>query len=390
MKPSTLLTLVWIALTGLLVNVAFAQTEEPPATAPMAYGSRVEGDLTGAAFWDWWTIQAAAGDQMFVEMTGQDGLAPLIGILDPNGTLVARSDDGDPNSVVHVSYRAPSSGRYTLVTTRAGNANGTTTGHYILRLGRDNPVTPEPTALPDVSFQCGSAEATSAISLRFPVGDSSDAGIAQQIIVVGSDGFDPAVRIESDAAGAQPTCAASAPGGAGDTLVFPGEAASYSGDRLKIARMTLAPSASPGTAHVLIGSAGGATGRYLAILTGFSLEPANRQFPFEARLGPRAAPGAEALVYMLAADGSRVDPTVTNDDQSFRCDDAGKRDCASVPPLLNAGIVSGDLQLRGHRFDAGLRILRGSTQPQAVLMSSFQARTGGLFNVMVVGALAGN
>ncbi len=389
MKHLRLLMLAGAVLVGLLANVVFAQTEVPPATTPIVYGSKVEGDLTGSAFWDWWTVQAMAGDRMVIEMTGQDGLAPLLGILDPNGTLVTRSDDGDPNGVVDITYTAPSTGRYTIVTTRVGNANGMTVGHYVLRLGHDNPSAPQPTALPDVTFQCGSAEATSAISLRFPTNTQADAKLIQQIIVVGVDGFDPAVRVESDQADVQPICAASTPGVDGDQVNFPGEARLYVSD-MKFARATLAPSASPQTARILIGSAGGATGRYLAILTNFSLEPASRQFPFEVRLGPRAAPGADALVYMLAADGSRVDPTVTNGDETVRCDDAGKRDCAGLRPVMNAGIVSADLRLTGHRFDAGLLIARGSTQPQVAVMTSFQARTGGLFNVMVVGELTGS
>lgn len=384
MKRLRLLTLVSIALISLLAHSAFAQTAEPPATTPIIYGSKVEGELTGSAFWDWWTVQATAGDRMIVEMTGEDGLAPLIGILDANGALVTRSDDGLPNGVVDLTYTAPTTGRYTIVTTRVGNATGTTLGHYVLRLGHDNPTAPQPTALPDVTFQCGSAEATSAISLRFPA--RADASVTQQIIVVGVDGFDPAVRVETDQPGGQATCGASSPAADGDQVNFPGEARLYVAD-MKIARATIAPSTSPQTVRVLIGSVGGATGRYLAVITAFSIEPASQKFPLEVRLGPRAAPGADALVYMLSADGSRVDPSVTNGDESIRCDDAGKRDCASLPPVMNAGIVSADVRLTGHRFDAGLRIMRGSTAPQAVIMNSFQARTDGLFNVLVVGSL---
>src|SRR5689334_8531343 len=96
----------------LTVLPVFAQDNPPPPPDPdsvvtvtdITYDSVQQDTITNKAFYDWWRIQASAGDVMVVEMGGNDGLAPLIGILDSNGNLVAKSADGEPNQAVSMDF----------------------------------------------------------------------------------------------------------------------------------------------------------------------------------------------------------------------------------------------------------------------------------------------
>src|SRR3954470_19760641 len=92
-----------IFLTSFLPVLAQDNPEGVTVT-DITYDMVQQDTLTAKAFYDWWHIEAAAGDIMVVEMGGEDGLAPLIGILDTSGNLAGRSPDGEPDKSVTMEY----------------------------------------------------------------------------------------------------------------------------------------------------------------------------------------------------------------------------------------------------------------------------------------------
>lgn len=132
-------------ITALLALLMFAlpimaqeESEDAPITLPLDFDRLVEETITDRAFYDWWTIDLFENDEIHIEMTGYDGLAPLLGILDPDRNLVARSDTDvqpEPNGIATLDFTAEYEGRYTIVATREGNEQGTSTGDYTLLVG---------------------------------------------------------------------------------------------------------------------------------------------------------------------------------------------------------------------------------------------------------------
>ena len=79
-KKSYTLTLIlfFLLLAGL---PTLAQTDEP-LVAGINYGMSVQETITDRAFFDWWQLDAAIGDEIVVSMEAADGLQPLLGLLD--------------------------------------------------------------------------------------------------------------------------------------------------------------------------------------------------------------------------------------------------------------------------------------------------------------------
>src|SRR4051812_9063729 len=100
-----------ILLNSVFPALAQDQTDSVTVT-DITYDSVEQDTITNKAFYDWWRIQASAGDVMVVEMGGSDGLAPLIGVLDSTGNLVAKSPEGQPNQSVSMDYTVPNDGQY--------------------------------------------------------------------------------------------------------------------------------------------------------------------------------------------------------------------------------------------------------------------------------------
>lgn len=367
---------------------AFAQEDDAPTNEAVNYGDMVTGELSATAFFDLWRVDALAGDQIIIEMTGYDGLEPLIGILDSNGTLTARSEDATANGLAELEFTVPAAGEYTIVATRVGNETGMSTGGYSLLVGLVETAPAPVTPYEQVEFRCADFEVTTAASLQF-----RQPGRSQRIVVYGVDGFQPVIRIVSSHGDEAQTCTRDGDG-EGDSFTLPGEApVTVSGESAAVAEvdLTLAEEQDLGILTLTIGSVDGAPGRYIAAISGFAIETAAEQDTLEARLGPLAAQGSSLLVYMVDAEpNGRLDPAVrfgqaANDDI---CDDAGRRGCDDVPPVEDAGVLTADgLRLLGDRFDAGLRIPPGELASMSMVLGSFDGKTSGDYGLLLVGEL---
>lgn len=385
-------TLLFVMMCLLAALPMMAQ-DDPMAEA-ISYDSVVEDDISNEAIYDWWFIEAAEGDIIVANMTGYGGLEPLIGILDPDGTLVGRSDDGTPGGKVSLEYPAPTAGLYTIVATRVGNENGTTTGEYELQVRRAN--TPEVRVNPyqEVVFRCQDYEVTNTVVLEF----ADDAPSFYRISVYGMDGFIPVIRVILS--GPDITdCSRDSRAMTGDTYTLPGaETVTVPENPENAAQLTIGGAQQSGNVTLTIGSKDGATGRYLAVIEGFSITPEDDRDFVRVGQGPKAA-GSPLLVYMVSDKATRLDPALStvDDDEgnsnSTICDDAGRRSCPDVASidgfelLMTVGDAD-DVTITGSRFDAGALFPTGDAQRLHSLdLSSFSANTEGGYSLILIGEL---
>ncbi|MCL4249327.1 MAG: hypothetical protein KJ065_14360 [Anaerolineae bacterium] len=354
----------------------------------IAYGLSVNGTITDDAMFQLWRFEARAGDNIRAGMQASGGLAPLIGILDSGGDLVAASPDGEVDAGVTVSYTIPADDIYTLVATRVGRDQGTTTGSYVLSLALVNPSAPGPNAR-EVTFRCGTAEIASALKI---VLDSSLVveGVNYRIDVYGLDGFQTTVHITSDLEITN-YCRRGNDHTGGDYVALPGEtpviidqAMQANTFELEIDQPELL-----GDVNIVIGSEDAAAGRYLAVVTGLSIDAPGEQDVIQFEVGPLAAQ-ADVLVYAVAVDAanSRLDPYVRLYPNDTGCDDAGRRGCEDVPSIAGAGLrLADEFSLLGDRFDAGVRLQRDDLERQFVEIGSFSGNTSGEYALVIIGTL---
>ncbi|MBI1280865.1 MAG: hypothetical protein GC179_22265 [Anaerolineaceae bacterium] len=378
----------------LTVLPAAAQDNQDTVTVTdISYGDVVQDTITNGAFYDWWHIQALEGDVMVVDMGGSDGLAPLIGIIDSSGSLVARSADGEPNQSVSMDYTIPKDGQYTIVATRVGNQSGTTTGHYALRVRKANP--PNQNTNSDqyepVTFPCHDFEATTAVSLRF--GEEPRPNLKYRITVYGMDGFVPVIRLQFDIPGQKPfdQCNTDANSTLNDTFTVPGE------DTRTITKENLASNSqliftgaeNAGTVTVTIASKNGAAGRYFAVIDGFTIDSPQKTDLYDIRMGPLAK-FTPLTVYMAAGENSRIDPYIKWASGNMECDDAGRGDCKTVPTFSKAGVSlheSEGLTIVGGRSDAGLVLAPGNSDIMTLEIGSRNNETYGNYVLVLLGQL---
>lgn len=391
----------FISMLIMLIALPVLAQNDPnaPIVLDIVYDDIVEESITSPAFWDWWTVEAAQGDIMVIDMAASGGLEPLIGILDPAGELVARSEDGLVDSSIQLEFTAPSTGQYTIVATRVGNADGTSTGNYTLRLRRANsPVTTDPDQYQDVTFVCADipGEVTTAATIRFA--EDSNPDLRYRITVYGIDGFRPVIRVKFDVPNQDAPfelCNIDAEQMIGDTFTLPGEAErTITAETLNSASqlsITGSAEAGVGTITLTIGSLDGAPGRYMAVIDGFAIDPKNDTDILEVRVGPLAAQTTSIQTYMVAMPNSRLDAFMTLPETGAECDDAGRGGCDSMLSFRGAGAIltEGDVDtiITGARSDAGMLVNPGTPDTVSLELSSRSSNTHGAYAIFLIGTL---
>lgn len=405
-----LLRAVLLALLLTIATVAplVAQDDGDPVDAdritdmPITYDEAVEDTITDRSFYDLWRFYAQAGDHIVVTMQAFDGLAPLLGVAARSGEIVLRSDedvdgnplpDAQPNDTIEIEFTVEESGEYTLVPTRVGNADGTTTGSYTLLLRRANPVVQgdDPAAMPEVTFRCGPHIVTNALALDFMTESHVD---LYRISLYALDGFAPLLRV-SVGDGLLTECIDEGKFMEGEQVLLPDEGLSYTLPHAHVEALRFGvrgQGRSLGPVQVTVGSRDGAPGRYLLVVDGFELTAPDARDFIDFRRGPLAAQ-ADVRLYMVALGRSRLDPELRLrifdlPQHDFVCDDAGRFDCADVPPIIGTGVIlADDTRLVGGRFDAGAWLVPGTTAAQTVLFNSRGHSTAGPYAVIVMGEL---
>ena len=373
----------------------FAQDPDPSTVVTVneiTYGAVEQNSITEAAFYDWWRVQATAGDVMVIDMGGSDGLAPLIGLLDSGQNLVARSQDGEPDQSVTLEYTVPTDGQYTIVATRVGNQEGTTTGRYALRLRLANP--PAETnsdQYVDATFACENFEATTAVTLR--LGEDARSDLRYRITVYGQNGFIPVIRLNFDVPGQEPfeLCNTNADAALTDTYSLPNaDLQTITKDNLNtVSQLIFNGDEKTGFVDVIIASKDGAAGSYFAIIDGFSIEAPEDTDQVDIRMGPLAKL-TPLSVYMVGAQNSRLDPFMSWTSQNQTCDDAGRGACKTVPSIVGTEATlheSGGATFTADRSDAGLILAPGTSDIMSVDFSSRSNDTFGAYALFLMGEL---
>ena len=389
--------------------VVYAQSDEPLITE-INYGMTVEETITERAFFDWWQINAAEGDMVIVSMEASDGLQPLIGLLNSNGDLVARSDSGDiaeVNGVSFLQYEAVEEGQYTIIATRDGRDQGTTTGRYLLTVtNRNDTESSRPNPYRETEFRCDEWIITNALTFEF----SEDLNRPEEIVpgqitefyrvtVLGLDGFEPVIRMLSNILPDRPLdCTDSWRATAGTQfdapfLDSPIAVTDEDTDHVAMVTLTNTGDAEPlDTVWVTIGAKEGTSGRFIVILEGLELHDRTDTDEFFVRRGPFA--GETPLdIYMIGFPDTRLDSLIETldietDDYQL-CDDIGRDDCEDLPMITPSSIIIGEdgQTYSADQFDAGLRLDSPDNNMTLVTYQSRELNTSGRYLVVFVGEL---
>lgn len=391
----TRLACLVLLLTAVPLASAQDGTPLPPTQSTMNEGVPVVDTITDHAPFDIFEFSAVAGDQFRAEMVASNGLAPLVGLRDPSGTVVSRSDmfddgttrDALVNSTATLFFEIPADGLYALVATRVGTSEGITSGDYTLTMTRIGSAPIPDDTYVDVVFRCETQDVTTALVVDF--GDASEQANEYVVTVYGFDGFDPVIRLGGDdGAGAAP-CALSeavlnAPRlevdfGAGDSEVF--EGVPITG----VAFYTV--SEADTNVRITVGSRSGVSGRFALLIDGLAIESAGDTDVVTIRSGPRAK-SEPVAVWMLRHGLSRLDPLLIVPDGVESCADVGLRTCtgilagASMTYIANTETVSST-----DRLDAAAHLDIDSSDPVLIAAASQNGRTTGEYSIWFFGAL---
>lgn len=387
---------IMLLMLNLLVTLPALAQDSPdnPTVLDTRYDALETDTITTLSFYDWWRIEAAAGDVIVVDMQAADDLAPLLGLLNSSGDLVTRSTDGEVNGAVSLEYTAEAAGTYTIVATRVGNADGTTTGSYSLRVRRANPVDVTPVnTFQDVTFICKDFEVTTAASLQFF--DDPRPDLKYRITVYGIDGFRPVIRVKFNVKNQNEpfeACTTNADATLNDTFTLPGEETrAVTADTMQYAAQFIINGTDlADIVSLTLGSQDGAPGRYLLVIDGFSIDPQDDLDGMEVRVGPLAATRTFITAYMVATQNSRLDPYMRWNETEQDCDDAGRAACKGLTTFAGAGVTlyeGAGLTITGDRSDAGLILAPGNPDSMTLEFASRSADTAGAYAVILIGEL---
>jgi hypothetical protein len=389
-----------VLLLVLLLPVAATAQGDPnrPGVFPISYNAPVTETITAGGIYDWWQFDGLPGDQLRVTMTASEGLEPLVGLLTPNRDLVARSDDGAADSTVVLTHTLEEAGEFTVVATRVGNADGTSTGRYELLLERTNAPVEPPDRYREVTFLCNQEEVSNVLTLAIEDDNAQTDFIG--VSVYGLDGFQPSLRstLEFDFSPFYDQFCfrpidGEGPGfGRGDTLQLPGE------DEITITdnavKTNFRDASAFGVYELNVGAVGDAPGRFVVVIDGMTVGRDGDRDLLEIGLGPLAREDS-VRVYAVSDKTSRLDPFIELVDDDIErlqgCDDAGRRDCAEVPTIEGFRTTSVELErtLAGGPFDAGLLLAPGEPGRMLVLFGGFEGRTYGDYAIVIVGEYSG-
>jgi hypothetical protein len=385
------------------VLTAQEPTPDYPLEFPISYNNPVGDTITELALFDWWVLTLKEGDTIRVEMQGSEGLAPLIGILDGNRDIIARSDDtvrGEPNGMVTLQFRSPYDGEFRIVATRDGNADGTTTGAYTLFVTLESEIPERENNLPEVTFRCGEMLVTNALSVYFsedvqPKSNAAPTDPAElyALSVAGYETFTPVIRANASVSENVLDCTRDARTMPDSRFVLPNLPSLQITDEDHAARLilqSLSMDTLLGSVTYTVGSLDGTTGTFVTVLQGLSLDDRDAPDLVYFRLGPRAK-DSTITIYMISDKDTRLDPVMTasalDGTQLATCDDAGSRLCPDVPSAqgLTVYIAEADgATITGGRFDAGLVLQPNTTDAIALSLESKNGDTSGGYTLVFV------
>jgi hypothetical protein len=406
-----LLLLLWSAVNGLTATAQDATPTQSVTIAPLNYGQAVQDTITTELIFDWWQMTLNPGDSIEIQMRGYDGLEPLIGLLSPRRELVARSDTDGPaeiNGLAVLRYRVELAGEHTIVATRNGNEQGTSTGSYELIVFPANNIPARENNRVEVEFRCQANLITTALVFQFDeetpppdpngVADGTTLYEWYRVTVFALDDFHPFIRARAAVQEAPLDCShyPDSVYGSGYTLPDQSPVTITATEADRVTQLSLrnaSPTERFGTIEITIGSLNGGRGRYIVFVEGLALQAAHDVDALGIRPGPLAG-GAPLTIYTVGNANSRLDPTMSvyaaDETPLAVCDDAGRGDCASITPFSGAGatlLVDPATTLTGDRFDAGVTVTPASLDLLTLQVQSRDQRTFGGYTLVFIGEL---
>ncbi len=110
-------------------------TSDGSAPVPLAYGQQIEGTITDERADTYYVFQATASDQVVIRMAAQEGdLDSFLYLYGPNGEIVGQDDDSGGGLDAELAVVVSADGSYTILATRFGRQQGSSTGSYLLSL----------------------------------------------------------------------------------------------------------------------------------------------------------------------------------------------------------------------------------------------------------------
>ncbi len=117
----------------------FANPAAAGNSTPITYGETQQGNIDAAVTAATYRFNGTVGDTITIIMRRAGGdLNSYLYLLDSNGQLLFEDNDsGGTNGDAQITFELPTDGAYVIVATRLGQAQGTTSGSYIVELQSD-------------------------------------------------------------------------------------------------------------------------------------------------------------------------------------------------------------------------------------------------------------
>lgn len=147
----TIATIAAPSSTATTATESPTRTPAPAGSQQIRYGETVTGEINDKTSVIPFQFVARAGDLVRIELNATAGnLDPLLWLLDENQQEIARNDDAR-NGIrdSRLMLALPRAGTYTIMATRFGEENGTSSGEYVLILTQEATAdTPDGSATP--------------------------------------------------------------------------------------------------------------------------------------------------------------------------------------------------------------------------------------------------
>ena len=104
--------------------------------ASLAYGDSVQGMIDNTNWFQSYTFNGQAGDTVTITLLAAPGstLDPYLGLLDSGQNVLMEDDDSAGGLNSQITFTLPASGTYTIIATRYGFDQGTSSGAFVLSL----------------------------------------------------------------------------------------------------------------------------------------------------------------------------------------------------------------------------------------------------------------
>jgi hypothetical protein len=421
-----ILTLVILLMAG---GVAQAQPAEPlcPGLDELSPGTIQSGTITNQNSLIGYCYLGTVGETITVQATATSGdLDTYLGIIDPSSNEVFAENDDivQGNTDSEVTFEIPADGYYLVIVTRFNFEEGVSTGDFDVVLTRDGASAPGGDDRDDNLPLLGDGstlDADAAIFVECDTGErisggvqfsyiNVDPGFPYTVTVIGLDGFDPVLAVET-----RPgigTCNDDNRDGAGSVVLVPEEGEVVGDSRTSQITFTTPQRGFP--TNLLVGSFNDEPGRFVMVIEGFRIAPEDDLDGFSVRVPARSA--EEPLSVYIISETAELDPTVgigtgpglTNaySDGDFdpdavdfdrinfpvlECNDMGRGTCDFTPELPGGVLsISGGGEYIVGPFDAGLSLIPNTTDPILYAFGSAGSASSGTYAIAIFGYVPGS